>query len=84
MLKFSLFLLLLSSFKYGQGSTVETLPNQNKIYFFGEAHFIKEKYDEMKAFIFECLDTVSPGEKVTMYFELPTSLNYAINRIQEH
>lgn len=82
MTKYLLLLLLFSSFTYGQQSSMKALPN--KIYLFSEAHFIKEKYDEMKIFIFECLDTVSSGEKVTMYFELPTSLNYAFNRMQEH
>ena len=65
MTKYLLFILLFSSFTFGQQSSMKVMPN--KIYLFGEAHFVKEKYDEMKVFIFECLDTLSPGKKVTMY-----------------
>lgn len=71
--------LFLGSVSYGQTKSYDTL--NAKLYLFGEVHSVGEKYDEMKVFILEKLDTVSAGQKVTMFFELPTSLNYALNKI---
>lgn len=76
--------LFLGLFSYGQTKSYDTLPSSNaKLYLFGEVHSVGEKYDEMKEFIFEKLDTVSAGQKVTMFFELPTSLNYALDKITD-
>lgn len=84
MLKHLVFSLLFISLSYSQTENTLVLQNEKgKIILFGEAHFVQEKYDEMKAFIFEKLENVSSKEKVTIFFELPSSLNYAISRIKE-
>jgi len=75
------FLFVLSTFSQTDDKIKQKAQN-DKLYFFGENHFVKEKYDEMKSFIFERLNSVSSGEKVTMFFELPFSFNYAISRIK--
>lgn len=84
-MKYSLIFFLFSTITFGQVDNMNVLQSpKNKIFLFGESHFVKEKYDEMKSFVFERLDTVSSGEKITMFFELPTSLNYALNRIKKY
>ncbi|WP_338378745.1 hypothetical protein [uncultured Flavobacterium sp.] len=67
---------------YSQVKQNVTLNGIGKIYLFGENHFVKEKYDEMKTFIMERLESVPSGEKVTMFLELPTSFNFALNKMK--
>ena len=48
------------------------------IYLFGETHFVKEKYDEMREIIFEKIENLNQKDSVTMFFELPYSMNYIL------
>lgn len=83
MFKYFFIYILFTSISFSQINTTERLGKQDgRIFLFGESHFVKEKYDEMKSFIFQCLDSVSSGEKITLFFELPSSLNYAFSKIK--
>ena len=68
-----------TSFSQANLAEIET---KKKIFFFGEAHFVKEKYDEMKTFSFQKIKGMKKGEKISFFFELPYSINYAFNKIK--
>ncbi|MBC9811205.1 hypothetical protein H9Y05_01840 [Crocinitomicaceae bacterium CZZ-1] len=78
--KIVIFVLFLSSKCLAQSIDSET--NKN-IFLIGENHFIKEKYDEIKAFTFDQLKQLKKGEKASFYFELPYTLNFAFHKIKE-
>ncbi|WP_336070280.1 hypothetical protein [Mesoflavibacter sp. CH_XMU1404-2] len=78
------FIYLITSFCFSQNvDSLNIKQEKGQIILFGESHFVKEKYDEMKHVIQQKLNNIPPKEKVTMFFELPTSLNYAINKLQK-
>lgn len=78
------FIYLLTSFCFSQDvDSINIKQEKGQIILFGEAHFVKEKYDEMKHVIQQKINNIPPKEKVSMFFELPTSLNYAINKLQK-
>ncbi|WP_338378742.1 hypothetical protein [uncultured Flavobacterium sp.] len=78
---FFFFLICLTT-SYSQHSGNVTSAEQGKIVLFGESHFVKEKYDEMKVFIMDRLKDVPAGEKVTFFLELPSSFNYALEKMK--
>lgn len=83
MVRTLLICLLVATISFGQtNDSIKQLSQNKKIVLFGEAHSVKEKYDEIKTFIFKSLDTVSQGKKATLFLELPGSLNYALNQIK--
>jgi len=85
MMKYLLILIIFinsNSFSQTQ-NTKSSFKTKKKIYLFGEAHFIKEKYDEIKAFTFEKIDDLNKGEKISFFFELPYSINYAFKQMKD-
>jgi len=78
-----IFFLLNLTTSYSQDTVNRDLAvEQGKIVLFGESHFVKEKYDEMKSIIIERLKDVPAGEKVTFFLELPSSFNYAMDKMK--
>src|SRR5690554_514365 len=60
-------------------------PNKEQtIFLIGEAHFVKEKYDEIENLTFEKLNDLNKGDKISFFFELPYTLNYAFKKLSEH
>jgi hypothetical protein len=80
--KYFFFFLICLTTSYSQHSGNVTSAEQGKIVLFGESHFVKEKYDEMKVFIMDRLKDVPAGEKVTFFLELPSSFNYALEKMK--
>lgn len=76
-----IFLLCLSFKAFAQEISFDS--NKN-IFLIGEMHFVQEKYDEIKKLTFSQLNRLKKGEKVSFYFELPYSLNYAFSKINEN
>jgi len=64
-----IFFLLNLTTSYSQDTVNRDLAvEQGKIVLFGESHFVKEKYDEMKSIIIERLKDVPAGEKSYVFF----------------
>lgn len=83
------YIFILLIFKISSGFTQENNLKSNQtstknIFLIGESHFVKEKYDEIKAFAFEKISNLKKGDKISFFFELPYTLNYAFNQIKEH
>ena len=69
------FIYLLTSFCFSQDvDSINIKQEKGQIILFGEAHFVKEKYDEMKHVIKQKLNNIPPKEKVSMFFEYPKHL----------
>lgn len=75
------FLFILTAYSQEKDNK-KVVVEKGKIILFGESHFVKEKYDEMKSFIIEQLEEVPAGEKVTFFLELPSSFNYAMDKMK--
>lgn len=86
MIKYILISLLsASSLIFAQESYLKLEKESTKnIFLIGESHFIKEKYNEIKTFAFEKISDLKKGDKISFFFELPYTLNYAFNQIKEH
>jgi hypothetical protein len=86
MTKYILSLLIFTiSSSFSQKNNLKSNQTSTKnIFLIGEAHFVKEKYDEIKAFTFEKINDLNKGDKVSFFFELPYTLNYAFNRFKEY
>lgn len=78
-------LLSASSLIFAQESHLKLEPTSTEnIFLIGESHFVKEKYDEIKAFTFEKINNLNKGDKISFFFELPYTLNFAFNRLSKH
>jgi len=82
MFKYFFFYILFSSISLSQTTSDVRIKQEGGVFLFGETHFVKEKYREIKSFVIEHFDSVSSGETATIFFELPFSLNYAFSKMK--
>jgi len=74
-----------SNWGFAQNPKYELNSEENEnIFLIGESHFVKEKFDEIKSLYIEKISELKKGDKVTFFFELPYSLNYAFSQIKEN
>jgi len=67
---------------YGQSQNNKDFPKKN-IFLFGEVHFVKEKYSEIKESITSIIDTTNNSDTVNLFLELPTSFEFVLYRLKE-